>query len=1190
MSGDELPTAENEGTSNRSDCHELSNERSIPILVEACPTSSASGDILVAALTGHDFSSQEDHTSSEDALRGDVATDLQHQLLVRQMIGERNRSKEDEHILREIDPTELFTNPLLSAPWLARAGAPMETSSYADESAVESERTAMEDAQDILDKLLSPTAGEQLLCKSKWTHIYESRFVEDIYLLKHSKRTVDVTLLSLLLGIAMIGSASSVGIGWVFYFDVIIAAGILIPGMVNGVAWIRYWKPKTWSAGVARARIHEYCGQAILLVYALSAFAELHMNTACAEFSLGHRDTPSRYKYCVKDSVASPLLQKLLPLFLVDVRPPVAVPSVVASTLFLVVGLAPVSPSDRPPNLEFALMCVIHIIVTVVVCAALIALSHHRHRQFEEWVRLERSTRALVRRRQRIDAILAAVLPQGVLTQLTSGFAAFDASNNCAIAVCRIHDFVRWSTASLPPADVVQVIDALHTVFQNTLEGNKFQAKKVKAIGDRFFVAQGFDGDLKLLSLLKFCDHQVKLASKLKKLVVLELCCGVDCGPCVGGVIGENSLSYEIAGEVCGIAMRLADTCDAGRIKVSDTVRAYCMNYAVGFDKAGVLEAPELKPKENSITEEIYCFFVVQSSLDSEKNVAKAASEQMEMVKSSTGLSAASSSCNSITSVSRLASQRYQFIRSKVSAEGCRVSERGAIHAKNRLKAFFDASIQHQSSCTAPWVLDAYLDTARALSCSLPQHFATLHRVAGYSYSAQLHLILVGLLFIVPSIEGAMTIASACLLVADMLFIFLHIVVQVRSIRELTAIINSADAAGPSAETGSVKASLRRQQLLLMLLMYALPLLATAFMKPSIVNQRPIFLVYCLTALLMRHFSEASWVWSGLIEVLILALAIYFIVVIREDVLVNAISVLLFGAYAIFYLRELEHRRRGYYVTLVAADIVREAAFSENAMQQGLLHMLLPPPVIPQLERKLESRGGTIVTFADTCVAHIRIDLLNGLMAQAKVGLDVDSPEVPAKAFRSAESIFGSLEACLRSSQGVVQRVHAVGDQVLLAAPLAHSKRTDPTRAAVELPEAERDVEEHSALAAPQRKSAGDDDFHLHCALTLLRVVDSIHTAFPHKVTSVMHTDVAMTSIIGTSRPTVSLTGPAPHTAEAIFAAASKGTRVITSNYVQLLTAANVRSLAVGSPQRWRVRGIGQVTVHVIVDDAQDAT
>jgi len=100
----------------------------------------------------------------------------------------------------------------------------------------------------------------------------------------------------------------------------------------------------------------------------------------------------------------------------------------------------------------------------------------------------------------------------------------------------------------------------------------------VKTIGDSYMVVGGLPPaeDAQLERMVSF---GLRLQSELEVLraelgVPFRLRVGIHCGPVVAGVIGKRKFAYDLWGDTVNVAQRMEATGIAGRVQVSEAVRA----------------------------------------------------------------------------------------------------------------------------------------------------------------------------------------------------------------------------------------------------------------------------------------------------------------------------------------------------------------------------------------------------------------------------------------------------------------------------------------------------------------------------------------------------------------------------------------------------------------------------------------
>jgi adenylate cyclase len=236
--------------------------------------------------------------------------------------------------------------------------------------------------------------------------------------------------------------------------------------------------------------------------------------------------------------------------------------------LVLALKFAPVAGFVIPWDREFRdSLSTQAMLSTIVINAALL---------FYALTALHRAEIELQAQHDRSEALIRTVMPQAIASRLKSGREERIADRIDHLSVI-FADLVGFTEAArgLPPEEIVDFLDRLVRSFDALCE--QLGVEKIKAIGDGYMAASGFDGAVSngavaigrlALAILKCIDRQPPLGGKKLKVRI-----GIHCGPVTAGVIGDTRFSYDIWGEAVNTASRMESHGVPGRIHVSEDFR-----------------------------------------------------------------------------------------------------------------------------------------------------------------------------------------------------------------------------------------------------------------------------------------------------------------------------------------------------------------------------------------------------------------------------------------------------------------------------------------------------------------------------------------------------------------------------------------------------------------------------------------
>jgi len=186
------------------------------------------------------------------------------------------------------------------------------------------------------------------------------------------------------------------------------------------------------------------------------------------------------------------------------------------------------------------------------------------------------SQREAEQERRRSDELLHSILPVPIADRLrTTPGAIAESADQVSVLFSDIVGFTPLSE-SLPPEDLVQLLDALFSEFDALCEERNVE--KIKTVGDAYMVVAGIphpDPD-HAASLADLALAMQRSASRLSGdwPTPLVLRIGISSGPVVAGVIGRRKFAYDLWGDTVNTASRMESHGVPGRIQVSAATHA----------------------------------------------------------------------------------------------------------------------------------------------------------------------------------------------------------------------------------------------------------------------------------------------------------------------------------------------------------------------------------------------------------------------------------------------------------------------------------------------------------------------------------------------------------------------------------------------------------------------------------------
>jgi class 3 adenylate cyclase len=162
-----------------------------------------------------------------------------------------------------------------------------------------------------------------------------------------------------------------------------------------------------------------------------------------------------------------------------------------------------------------------------------------------------RTRRALQREEERSERLLLNVLPAPIAARLKQhdGVIA-DGFPDVTVLFADLVDFTRRSQAS-SPQQLVQVLDELFSAFDQL--ARRHGLEKIKTIGDAYMVAGGLPeprpDHAKAVADMALALREESARHRDPAGRPLALRIGIDTGPVVAGVIGQDKFSYDLWGD-----------------------------------------------------------------------------------------------------------------------------------------------------------------------------------------------------------------------------------------------------------------------------------------------------------------------------------------------------------------------------------------------------------------------------------------------------------------------------------------------------------------------------------------------------------------------------------------------------------------------------------------------------------------
>jgi adenylate cyclase len=173
------------------------------------------------------------------------------------------------------------------------------------------------------------------------------------------------------------------------------------------------------------------------------------------------------------------------------------------------------------------------------------------------------------------DALLLNILPPAIAQELKERNRV--AARKYEQATVMFIDFKGFThiAEKLSPELLVEELDLCFSNFDRII--GQYRIEKIKTIGDAYLCASGLSdmnaspSDI-VKAALEIQDFMLALkAERLSRgMPFFEARIGIHVGPVVAGVVGAKKFAYDIWGDTVNIAARLEESCETGRVNVSE--------------------------------------------------------------------------------------------------------------------------------------------------------------------------------------------------------------------------------------------------------------------------------------------------------------------------------------------------------------------------------------------------------------------------------------------------------------------------------------------------------------------------------------------------------------------------------------------------------------------------------------------
>ena len=163
--------------------------------------------------------------------------------------------------------------------------------------------------------------------------------------------------------------------------------------------------------------------------------------------------------------------------------------------------------------------------------------------------------------------LLLNIMPESIAERLKAGeINIADRFENVSVLFADITDFTSFSS-NVSPKVIVEELNNIFSVFDDLVD--KYNAEKIKTIGDNYMIASGipYKNRLHAETIIDLALEMNEAVENINKDLGIKI--GISSGEVVAGVIGKRKFIYDLWGDTVNIASRMEKYGENHKIHVS---------------------------------------------------------------------------------------------------------------------------------------------------------------------------------------------------------------------------------------------------------------------------------------------------------------------------------------------------------------------------------------------------------------------------------------------------------------------------------------------------------------------------------------------------------------------------------------------------------------------------------------------